>query len=65
MSDAVLPAAGPCLQVACGRGIELIYEFLVQDYNYHRPDSKPIVKRVCWGACLGASGARPPSSVHP
>lgn len=33
-------------EVACGRGLELIYEFLISDEVFHRPDNLPAMKKV-------------------
>ncbi len=36
-------------EVACGRGLELLYEFLLADSYYHRPDGLPKIRKVWSG----------------
>eukprot|EP00879_Flechtneria_rotunda_P001740 GHRR01001903.1.p1 GENE.GHRR01001903.1~~GHRR01001903.1.p1 ORF type:complete len:392 (+),score=87.56 GHRR01001903.1:271-1446(+) len=33
-------------EVACGRGLELIYEFLISDPTFRHPDNKPIMRKL-------------------
>lgn len=61
-----LPPSPPS-KVACGRGLELIYEFLISDETRPSPDGKPFKKLVrAQGGGRGAArggrtrGQRPP-----
>ena len=45
-----LETAAPPRQVACGRGLEMIYEFLITDETFVNPTGKPLMSRVSRGA---------------